>query len=135
MAQATIALSAEQRHGVAKINRRRDAGQQVIKVIGPAGCGKSVIAARYARQQGARGLAYTGKAASVLRRRGVLNATTIHSYLYGAPMEMELPDGTTDFNWNLRAVPPPARILVVDEYSMVGDDLGGDLLQIGIPII
>jgi exodeoxyribonuclease V len=135
MAQGTIALSAEQRRGVANINRRLDAGQQVIKVIGPAGCGKSVVAAHYARRPGARGLALTGKAASILRRRGVLNATTIHSHVYGAPTEMELPDGRVVLDWTRRLEPPAADLLVIDETSMVGDDIGRDLIQIGIPII
>ncbi|MGK7870341.1 AAA family ATPase [Falsiroseomonas sp. E2-1-a20] len=55
--------------------------QQVFKLEGPAGPGKTEVARHIVDAVGAEGpaiLAYAGKAASVWRQRGGLAATTIH---------------------------------------------------------
>lgn len=60
--------------------------QQVFRIFGFAGVGKTTLARHFA--EGVEGLvlygAYTGKAAYVLRQMGCLNATTLHSMIYHA---------------------------------------------------
>lgn len=63
---------------------RSPGGPQVRKVFGPAGTGKTTLAKHLARQANRRWLfgAYTGKAAHVLRQKGCVGASTIHSMIY-----------------------------------------------------
>ena len=57
--------------------------QQVHRIFGYAGAGKTELAKEIARRIGRTQFgAYTGKAASVLRQRGCDNASTIHSLIY-----------------------------------------------------
>lgn len=57
--------------------------EQVFRLFGPAGTGKTTIAKALAGAAEAPVFcAYTGKAALVLRRSGCLNASTIHSLIY-----------------------------------------------------
>lgn len=73
--------------------------------------------------------AFTGKAANVLRRRGVPSASTIHSLIY---RPNKLPDGTVEFD--LKPILECDGI-IVDEASMVSEDLYYDLSAFNIPII
>lgn len=59
-------------------------GQQVRKIFGYAGTGKTELAKHLASMSNREWLfaAYTGKAANVLRQRGCHNASTIHSLIY-----------------------------------------------------
>lgn len=72
--------------------------------------------------------AFTGKAANVLRRRGI-HATTIHSLIY-TPDKRD--DGTVEF-----ILKPILECdgLIVDEASMVSEDLYHDLSAFNIPIV
>lgn len=85
--------------------------------------------------------AFTGKAANVLRRRGII-ASTIHSLIY-QPVEVECFDDDTDeylgtkLVWSLRSEPAllNCRGFLVDEASMIGNKLYDDLSSFGLPII
>lgn len=59
-------------------------GWQVFKLRGFAGTGKTLLAKEFNEHVGGGAIsgAYTGKAASVLRRRGLYNASTCHSLIY-----------------------------------------------------
>ncbi len=61
-----------------------DRGQQLFRLFGYAGTGKTTLAKHFA--EGVEGNvlfgAYTGKAAHVLRTKGCANASTIHSLIY-----------------------------------------------------
>jgi exodeoxyribonuclease-5 len=59
-------------------------GKQIFALFGYAGTGKSTLARAFNEHIGGRALAaaYTGKAASVQRRKGLGNATTIHRLIY-----------------------------------------------------
>lgn len=72
--------------------------------------------------------AFTGKAADVLRSKGV-KATTIHSLIY-QPIKNK--KGGVDFRPKNVI---PASGVIVDEASMVGTDIYQDLISYGLPII
>jgi exodeoxyribonuclease-5 len=71
---------------------------------------------------------FTGKAASVLRRKG-MECGTIHSLIY-QPKEDE--NGKVQFILRLFL---PCESVIVDEASMVGRSIYNDLLSFGLPII
>jgi exodeoxyribonuclease V len=57
--------------------------QQVFRLFGYAGTGKTTLAKHFAEGAGRVAFgAYTGKAALVLRQKGCLNAATLHSMIY-----------------------------------------------------
>ncbi|MGE4043366.1 MAG: ATP-dependent RecD-like DNA helicase [Acetobacteraceae bacterium] len=76
---------------------------------------------------------YTGKAASVLRRKGVKNAQTIHSLIY-APDET---DGSGQVSWTLSDASDAASadLIVLDECSMVDEGIATDLRSFGKKIL
>jgi len=71
-------------------------------------------------------VAPTGRAASILRSKGLGDARTIHSFLYQSPI---LDDDDEIIGWKDRDTPPDADGVIIDEVSMVGvkerDDLRG----------
>lgn len=105
--------------------------REVVRLGGLAGTGKSTcLAAMVERLPNYAVCAYTGKAANVLRRKGVADACTIHSLIY-KPVEV---NGTTE--WELRA--PHELFLggfIVDEASMVSSDIYRDLKTFGVPLV
>lgn len=131
-------------------------------LAGYAGTGKTSIAKHLAGlQDGKVGFAaYTGKAASVLRRKGI-PADTIHSLIYtplppdeekAKALRRQLGEATTDaarkkLKSDLQDVYKPRFVLqeesplhdmdllVVDEVSMVGEDIAHDLLKFEVPIL
>ena len=72
--------------------------------------------------------AYTGKAANVLRKKGISNAATIHSLIYKPHLSFG------EVYWDL-AESVPCSGFIVDEASMVSSDIFEDLQSFGIPII
>lgn len=162
--------------------------KQLFRLFGYAGTGKTTLAKHLA--QGVAGhvifAAYTGKAASVLRRNGAGNAQTLHSLIY-TPKERskerysELKDeleeveqmihesrleaqGDPDFkprrdlterivqlqedirreernnqrpDFNLNEESPlrQASLLVVDECSMVDEEMAMDIMSFGKPVL
>lgn len=78
-------------------------------------------------------IAFTHKAASVLRKKGIPDAKTIHSLAYKAE---ELPNG--DFIFNRRSkdeIRSLYSLLIVDEASMVSKAMREDLLSFEVPIL
>jgi exodeoxyribonuclease-5 len=184
----TITLSDSQRAAIATIKdwfENRTKEQQVCRVFGYAGAGKSTIV-KYAIEE--LGLttsssdsktgdvlyaAFTGKAALVMTRKGT-PACTIHSLIYrvseASPQEIEklkaevaeiqakLPTlGVAErlfeesrlrslelrlkdahkprFVLNSESVLRDAKLLVLDEVSMVGAEMARDLLAFGKPTL
>jgi len=73
--------------------------------------------------------AYTGKAANVLRKKG-LSATTIHSLIYK-------PEGWGN-HVEFVLIPPNEFLydgFIVDESSMVSEDIYNDLLSFNKPVV
>jgi exodeoxyribonuclease-5 len=119
--------------------------QEYITVGGFAGTGKTTILGPIRGILGKRGhadrvafCAFTGKAASILRirlrehhalKRGDY-CGTIHSLIY----ETEFDEAGQVANWH-RLDELPFDLIVLDEASMVGEDLWSDLRAFGVPII
>lgn len=111
---------------------------QVQTMGGYAGTGKTVVVSHlYKTLQDWEVCAFTGKAANILRKRGIKTASTIHSLIYEAEKE---PDGSL----SLDSYGNPIFVLksdvdcagfIVDEASMVSEDLFQDLCHFQKPII
>lgn len=136
----------------------KDPAKQVFYLAGYAGTGKTTIAKHLADQQDGESLfaAYTGKAASVMQRKG-MDAKTLHSLIYrlqepdkakvrelqekikktpSAELQAELVAlSQPRFILNEESELAEADLLVVDEVSMVGEQLGADLLSFGCKVL
>ena len=106
-------------------------GEQVFRLFGYAGTGKTTLAKALAESVKGDVLyaTFTGKAALVLRKKGCEGASTIHSLIY--KVEIDEDTGEASFKLNDESDLASAALLIVDEVSMVGDDLARDLLSFG----
>jgi ATP-dependent exoDNAse (exonuclease V) alpha subunit len=111
-----------------------DGGAPVFRLFGFAGTGKTTLATHLADTCDGvvKFAAFTGKAASVMASKGCVGAQTIHSLIY-RPVD----DGSGDVEFVLDEASELAHadLLVVDEVSMVGEDLARDLLSFGVPVL
>lgn len=116
----------------------------VFRLFGYAGTGKTTLARYFAEHVDGEVLfaAFTGKAAQVLRSRGASNAKTIHSLIYRPRGEEEVEDEETGktsiapmFSINRQSPLAKAALIVIDECSMVDEQLGKDLMSFGTPIL
>lgn len=144
----------------------------VFQLAGYAGTGKTTLAKHLAASVNGRVYfaAYTGKAAHVLIKAGVPNASTIHKLIYNpkdksqkrlkdleaeraklrthnpvpevllakvqAAIDAELTNlARPMFQLNLESELNGAALVVVDEYSMIDEQMGNDLLSFGVPIL
>lgn len=116
----------------------------VFRLFGYAGTGKTTLARYFAEHVDGDVLfaAFTGKAAQVLRSRGASNAKTIHSLIYRPRGEEEVEDEETGktqiapmFSINRQSPVAKAALIVIDECSMVDEQLGRDLMSFGTPIL
>jgi exodeoxyribonuclease-5 len=103
--------------------------REQVTLGGYAGTGKTTLIRHLVGElRGWAVCAFTGKAANVLRRKGV-EAGTIHSLIYEA---VEDARGQITFRrrWEL-----PCRGIIVDEASMVGEEIYRDLRAFSLPLI
>ncbi|MEQ8738934.1 MAG: ATP-dependent RecD-like DNA helicase [Hoeflea sp.] len=122
----------------------KEGRSQVFRLFGYAGTGKTTLARHFAENVDGEVLfaAFTGKAAQVLRARGAKNARTIHSLIYRPKGEEEVSDEETGkttvsplFSLNRQSPLAQAKLIVIDECSMVDEALGRDLMSFGTPIL
>lgn len=108
---------------------------QVMRVFGFAGTGKTTLAKEIAANVNGTALfaAFTGKASLVLRKKGCHGASTLHSLIY-KPKEDPI-TGHTEFVLNPESGLLSAQVLLLDECSMVGPDLGQDVLSFGTKVL
>src|SRR5580704_18091272 len=106
----------------------------IFRLFGYAGTGKTTLAKHLAEGVDGKVLfaAFTGKAACVMRSKGCPGAGTIHSLIYRA---RESGEETPSFElWN-EAPASKARLIVIDECSMVDAELARDLMSFGVPLL
>lgn len=111
---------------------RRD--QQVFRLFGYAGTGKTTLTKEIASMVHGSICygAFTGKAASVMRKKGCSGASTIHSMIYILERQEE---GDPIFILNGDSEVKHVRLVVIDECSMVDETIGQDLLSFGTKIL
>ncbi|MFZ1772451.1 MAG: ATP-dependent RecD-like DNA helicase, partial [Rhizobiaceae bacterium] len=116
----------------------------LFRLFGYAGTGKTTLARHFASHVDGQVqfAAFTGKAAQVLRSKGATNARTIHSLIYRPKGEEETADEITGktsmtptFTLNRQSPVAKAKLIIVDECSMVDEALGRDLLSFGVPVL
>ena len=76
--------------------------------------------------------AYAGKAALVLRNKGCEGAQTIHSLIYRS---RGVDEESPIFALNRDSAAAKAKLIIIDECSMVDEELGRDLLSFGTPVL
>jgi exodeoxyribonuclease-5 len=126
-------LTREQHHVHRQLvrNRHRD---QVQTLGGFAGTGKTTVLAALAEAlPDWAPCAFTGRAAHVMRGKGVGRARTIHGTIYTPSLAAD--GGRLTFRLRDRAELGHLGGFLVDEASMVGRDLHDDLLSFGLPVI
>src|SRR5262249_27294723 len=106
----------------------------VFRLFGYAGTGKTTLARHIA--DGVDGevkfAAFTGKAALVMRNKGCDGASTIHSLIYRARESgVEQPS----FDLGDDAPASKAKVIVIDECSMVDAEMGRALLSSECPLL
>ena len=120
-------LSEEQKHVIREIMGFK---KNELRIGGLAGTGKSTVIKHLAELLPRFAVcAYTGKAASVLRKKGIDRAQTIHSLIYKA---------YTDEKNQVRFSLSPSfdcEGIIVDEASMVSEAIYRDLKWFGKPMV
>jgi exodeoxyribonuclease-5 len=106
----------------------------VFRLFGYAGTGKTTLARHIGEAVDGKVqyAAFTGKAALVMRAKGCVGTSTIHSLIY-RPQESgeEIPSFQL---WD-EAPASKAKLIVIDECSMVDEELGRDLMSFGVPLL
>lgn len=113
-----------------------DNARQVFRLMGFAGTGKTTLAKEIAETvddpDDVLFGALTGKAALVLRSKGCRGASTIHSMIYTVDVS---DGGVATFVLNPDSAVAGAKLVIIDECSMVDEQLGKDLLSFGTKIL
>ena len=106
----------------------------IFRLFGYAGTGKTTLARHLAESVSGKVLfaAFTGKAALVMRSKGCHGASTIHSLIYRA---RESGEERPNFELWDDSPASQAKLIVIDECSMVDAELGRDLLSFRVPLL
>lgn len=104
-------------------------------LAGYAGTGKTTIARHIAEKFGGKAvyMAYTGKAAVVMRKSGCFGAATIHSTIYKSKQDPVT--GKFKQKFDHHGACSTANVIIIDEASMVDEYIAKDILRYGKPII
>ena len=145
-----IELTSEQQELVSRLCEwYRNSDQQTFSYTGAAGTGKTTVIRAFIEELHIKkyvACAFVGKAVTVLSRQG-LPASTIHSLIYnvgwipvkdedGNPVLKE--DGTPKMKveFALKShINGHPQLIIVDEATMVNDDLAEDILSFGIKTV
>ena len=128
-----------QADGVRKINAWLDTPKhkrpQEFRFFGYAGTGKTTAIATAVAEADLNMayIAFTGKAASVMRRNGI-DAQTLHSLIYRRVDDCPI-TGKPRFERAKRSDVGLYDLIVLDECSMIGGKIADDLLSFGMPVL
>jgi exodeoxyribonuclease V len=123
---------------------RAENAPQVFRLFGYAGTGKTTLAIAIAERvreiagepedenKAVKFAAFTGKAALVMRSKGCRGASTIHSLIYRTDEET---GGSPTFILNQDSPVADAKLVIIDECSMVGGELAADLLSFEVKVL
>ena len=147
-----VELTGEQKTLVTKLKRwYKEQTKQIYIYSGRAGTGKTTVVKYFIEEMGLElrdvvCCALSGKAVTVLASHG-LQAKTIHSLIY-YPMLVDVYDEDNNRVFKDNGEPKKKlsfvkkehldydyKLIVVDEVSMVNDDLMYDILSFGVPVI
>ena len=111
-----------------------------FSLLGCAGTGKSslipyLIDSLKLRKSQVAVCSYTGKAALVLKRKGINNAKTIHQTIYDVKVIKVPPPENVKVIFSRKTSLHPVKLIVVDEASMIDEEMHNDLMQFNIPIL
>lgn len=122
----TIQLSPEQTEAFDNIMKWYEKGsKKTYALAGYAGTGKTTLSKFIQERIGSvLFLAYTGKAVNVLMNKGCYNSATLHSALYKLVNDK---NGKLEFRLDENSSVKSYDLVIVDEYSMVPDDIINDL--------
>ena len=122
--------------------------EKTFEISGKAGTGKSVLLAEIIKTLGLSineflPMAYTGAASLVMRKKGFINAQTIHSTLYEVVTYFDNTDVDQRYNLPKKKVsfrlrdylPPDIKLFVIDEGYMIPDSMANDILSFNIKIL
>jgi exodeoxyribonuclease V len=131
-----VALSPHQQEALDVITARlRSSTSPFAFLAGLAGTGKTELITRIGRERpDVQYVAFTGKAASILRARGADNAQTMHAFLYGAPNVVQSKHGQ-HLLWRRRGERIGASLIIADECSMIDQKLARDLIATGVKVL
>lgn len=130
-----MSWSPQQDAALSAVARWLQAGEpQLFRLFGYAGTGKTTLARHIAEAVDGEVAfaAFTGKAALVLRNKGCVGAQTIHSLIYRS---RSVDEESPTFVLNRESAAAKAKLIIIDECSMVDEDLGRDLLSFGTPVL
>lgn len=110
-------------------------GPQVFKLFGWAGTGKTTLARHFVEASGVPAVygAFTGKAALVMQQKGCTGASTLHSLCY--KVQEDPSTGKVTFVRNPDSALGLTSLLVIDEVSMVDEELARDVLSFGCKVL
>lgn len=136
-----IVLSEEQQLAITKIHeflKSTSLTSLEFKLGGYAGTGKTTIIKHLLTDTNelstirAVVCAFTGKACSVLQRKGIHSAQTIHSLIYDV---QEISLGVYEFTLKPKLDYSSCNLIIVDEASMISTELYNDLKSFHLPIL
>ena len=141
-APAPILLSEEQTAAADTAAKwwKSTAGRNWLVLGGIAGSGKTFMLPGLIQRLGVsayavRYVAFTGKAAHVMASRGMRDATTIHRLIYNVIKTLDKGVTKITFEKKPDSELEGISLIVVDEASMVSEEIFNDLSYYGIPLV
>jgi exodeoxyribonuclease-5 len=116
-------------------------GRTFFRLGGLAGTGKTTILPHIVKRLGISEdhvafAAYTGKAARVMKRKGARRSSTIHGLIYDLEESVKKKGGKQELKFVKREfLESKPVMIVVDEASMVSEEIHKDLLTFRVPVL
>ena len=137
----SITLTDEQNQAIKSFKDWFDKNKKgYYSLMGCAGTGKSslipyLIDSLKLKKHQVAVCSYTGKAALVLKRKGIDFAKTIHQTIYDIKVLKVPPPENVKIVFSRKTSLHPVKLIIVDEASMVDEEIHNDLMKFNIPIL